>query len=65
VFYLDFGAQNKFQHWYPKSYLLWFAEFAVAVTSVCCTAKQPPNGPATALLRQRTVQTFPVEAVYN
>lgn len=30
--------------------------------SVCCTATQPPKGPATALLRHRTVQMFPVEA---
>jgi len=38
------------------------AELAVALTSVCWTGKQPPKGPATALLRQRTVQMFPVEA---
>lgn len=30
--------------------------------SVCWTAKQPPNGPATAVLRQRTVHILPVEA---
>jgi hypothetical protein len=35
----------------------------VAVISVCCTAKQPPNGPATALLRHRIVQIFPVDAI--
>jgi hypothetical protein len=32
------------------------------VPSVCWTAKQPPNGPATAVLRQRTVQMSPVDA---
>lgn len=32
------------------------------VPSVCWTAKQPPKGPATALLRHRTVQMLPVEA---
>jgi len=30
-----------------------------AFASVCWTAKQPPNGPATAALRHRTVHTFP------
>lgn len=38
------------------------AELAVAVISVCWTGKQPPKGPATALLRQRIVQMFPVDA---
>jgi len=38
------------------------AVFLVAAESVCWTAKQPPNGPATAALRHRTVQTFLVEA---
>lgn len=37
----------------------------VGLTSVCWTAKQPPKGPATALLRQRTVQMLPVEAVWG
>lgn len=37
------------------------AEFVWGVMSVCWTAKQPPKGPASALLRQRTVQTLPVE----
>lgn len=36
--------------------------FVRPVPSVCWTAKQPPNGPATALLRHRTVQMLPVEA---
>ncbi len=35
--------------------------FLLAVVSTCCTAKQPPKGPARALLRHRTVQRFPVE----
>jgi len=34
-----------------------------AGASVCWTAKQPPNGPATAALRHLTVQMLPVEAV--
>jgi len=38
------------------------AELTVGVISDCWTAKQPPKGPATALLRQRTVQMLPVEA---
>jgi len=38
------------------------AELALGVVSVCWTAKQPPKGPARALLRQRTVQMLPVEA---
>lgn len=33
--------------------------FTFGVTSVCCTAKQPPKFAA---LIQRTVHTFPVEA---
>lgn len=45
------------------NYVLWFAELAVAVMSDCWTAKHPPNGPATALLRHLTVQTFPVDAI--
>ena len=40
-------------------------ELAFGVTSVCWTAKQPPKGPAAALLKQRTVQTFPVEAEFS
>lgn len=39
------------------------SRFDVALVSACCTAKQPPNGPATALLRQRTVQITPVDLV--
>lgn len=35
---------------------------AAGVTSVCWTAKQPPKGPAAAVLKQRTVQMFPAEA---
>ena len=34
-----------------------------AALLVCLTGKQPPKGPAWALLRQRTVQMLPVEAV--
>lgn len=37
------------------------AVLAAAVVSTCWTAKQPPKGPARALLRQRTVQMLPVE----
>jgi hypothetical protein len=42
--------------------VIWFALLFVAATSTCMTGKQPPKGPATALLRQRTVQMLPVEA---
>lgn len=35
----------------------------LASVSVCWTGKQPPKGPARAALRQRTVQTLPVDAV--
>jgi hypothetical protein len=41
------------------------AEFTAAVVSVCWTAKQPPNGPAKALLRHLTVHTLPAEADEN
>lgn len=43
--------------------VIWFAEFVVGVTSDCWTAKHPPKGPATALFRHRTVQTFPVDPI--
>jgi hypothetical protein len=39
------------------------AWLALAVVSVCWTAKHPPKGPVAAVLKQRTVQTFPAEAI--
>jgi hypothetical protein len=45
-----------------KKYYIPEAESTRPVPSVCWTAKQPPNGPATAVLRQRTVQMSPVDA---
>jgi hypothetical protein len=38
------------------------AELALGVISICCAAIQPPKGPVAALLKQRTVHTFPAEA---
>lgn len=46
---------------HQRVYPLVLATFFAAVVSVCWTAKQPPNGPARALFRHRTVQTLPVE----
>lgn len=41
------------------------ATFVFAAAPACWTGKHPPKGPARALFRQRTVQTFPVEAGYH
>lgn len=52
--------------WIPSSVCaveMVLAEFWDGVVSTCWTAKQPPKGPARALLRHRMVQILPVEPV--
>jgi hypothetical protein len=42
--------------------LMFWGVLVFLSVSDCWTAKQPPKGPARALLRHRTVQMFPVDA---